>query len=124
MDEIAKRIVTLDLVIALTNVGTGVLVAGSVANPTAYAWVGVAVAVLATVLAAASDRSRTGMWALVGVGTLGILALIVGWGTETVPTSVVPAMLVGLGVALGGHRLVFGILRPVPHARRARQQSG
>ncbi|MCT9094844.1 hypothetical protein [Haloarchaeobius sp. HME9146] len=124
MDEIAKRIVAVDLFVALTNVGTGLVVAGSVADPAAYAWVGVAVVAMALPLAVASDRSEAGMWVLIGVGSLGILGLLVGWATDTVPISVVPALLVGLGIALGMHRLVFGVLRPVPDARRARLQSG
>ncbi|WP_267641341.1 hypothetical protein [Haloarchaeobius amylolyticus] len=124
MDETAKRIVAVDLFVALSNVGTGLVIADTFPAAAEYAWVGVAVAVLATVLVAASDRSRAGMWVLVGVGTFGILALLVGWATDTMPMSAAPPMMVGMGVGLGLHRLVFGVLGPVPDVRRARQQSG
>ncbi|WP_439027963.1 hypothetical protein [Haloarchaeobius sp. DT45] len=72
-----------------------------------YAWVGAVVTVLAGVLAIGSDRSRTGMWALVGVGTAGILTLLWGRGTGTVPTEAVPAVMVGLD-----HRHLGGVDDP------------
>lgn len=83
-------------------------------------WVAVLVALVTFVLFVAADRSRAGVWALVGAGFLAIATLT--WITVTggLRTSPFGWLFLGIAIAIAVNRFVFGVVRPVPEARRRR----
>ena len=118
-----RAIVRQDVVVSLTNLTTGLLLAGTLGVAAGRWWVGALVGALVAGLAAAADRSRAGLRALLAVAALGLSAFVWGWTTGAITTDVLPLVLVGVGLGAGLNRLAFGLVRPVPGARRRRQGS-
>ena len=121
MDDVERKIVGMDLVVGLSNVTVGFLVAAGVGVAAGSWWVGLLAAACAAALLAAADRSRAGIWALLGVG--GLVIVGVAWPISADAGAVVPVALIGIGVGATVNRFVFGVLRPVPPVRRRRQRS-
>ncbi|WP_018257987.1 hypothetical protein [Halomicrobium katesii] len=123
MSDLSERIVRQDIGIAIRNVTVGVMLAGTVAFAVDQWWISVVAIVVAGLLSASADRSRAGMWVLIAIGTVAILGL--GWGMlrDTVPTGVLPLVLIGMGAGLALNRVLFGVLRPVPEVRQRREDA-
>ena len=121
VDDVDEKIVGLELTIALANVGLGVMLAGTVAFDAGRWWVGVLVAVCTGLLLAAADRSRTGLRALWIAGGVSVVAIAWAWYADAM--GLIPIGLVGLSVGFGLNRFLFGVVRPVPSARRQRERS-
>lgn len=120
-DGVERRIVLLDLTVALTQVSLGVLLDGTVAFAADQWWVAPAVAAATSLLTYASDRSESGKRAMIGVGTAGILAVIWAFATDALVTGVVALAILGIGVGIGLNRVVFGVVRAIPEPRLARE---
>jgi len=123
MNGLSQSIVRRDIGIAIGNVGVGVMMAGTVGFAVEQWWIGVVTLVVAGLLIASADRSRAGKWVLIAIGTVAIVAL--GWGMfrDTVPTGVLPLVLIGMGTGLALNRVLFGVLRPVPEVRQRREDA-
>jgi hypothetical protein len=119
-EGVADAIVRRELVLSLVYVG----VAGSVST---IAWspdglaIGTVVTAVSFLLVAASDRSEAGKWALVGIGTLAVVALAVSAVTDSVPVAAIGPAMLGLAVGFGLNRVLFGVVTPVPERRRERE---
>lgn len=83
-------------------------------------WVAVPVALVTFALFAAADRSRAGLWTLVGAGLLAMAALVGLAVTGEFRTFPYGWFFLGLAVAMAVNRFLFGVVRPVPKARRHR----
>ena len=83
-------------------------------------WITGVVALVTFGLLAAADRSRTGVWALGGAGLLAIAALVWVAATDAVRTFPLTWLMLGIAVAMAANRFVFGVVRPIPEARRRR----
>lgn len=72
---------------------------------------------------AAADRSRVArrLVGVAGVAAIGLLAAAMAVGG--VPTTLLPWLVFGLGVASGLDRLVFDVVRPLPDLRRRRTEA-
>ncbi|MFC4405750.1 hypothetical protein [Haloarchaeobius iranensis] len=119
-ERVADAIVRRELLLSLVYVA----VAGSVStigwSPRGLA-IGTVVAAVSFLLVAASDRSEAGKWALVGIGTLAIVALAVSTVTNSVPVGAIAPSMLGMAVGFGLNRVLFGVLSPVPEPRRRRE---
>ncbi|SDN02397.1 hypothetical protein SAMN04487949_3205 [Halogranum gelatinilyticum] len=83
-------------------------------------WIAGVVALVTFGLFVAADRSRVGLWALVGVGVLAMAILVWMGATGTLRTYPFGWFFLGVAVAIAANRFVFGVVRPVPEARRRR----
>jgi hypothetical protein len=86
-------------------------------------WITGVVALVTFALLAAADRSRTGVWALVGAGVLAMAALVWMGATGALGTYPFGWFFLGVAVAMAANRFVFGVVRPVPEVRRRRMDS-
>ncbi len=111
-----------DVAVAATNIAVGFVLMTTTGVATELWWVGVAAAAVFAALTMASDRSRKGVWLLGASGAALIVAIAAGLFTDTVPFSVLPILLVGLGVGFLCVRVAFGVLRPIPEVRRRRAE--
>ena len=118
MDSLDRKIVAFDAFIGATSVGTGATMAGAFA---AGRWWVVAVVggAVTVALVAAADRSRAGVWAMFAVGVLGMGGVV--WAVTADAAGVIPMVIVGMGVGVLLNRVAFGVVRPVPAARRRRE---
>jgi len=115
-----RRIVLFDLTIAASNVGVAGMLS-TVAVATAWWWLTPLAALGSALLFAASDRSRNGLWALFGVGILGMAAIV--WAVIATDSGAgyLPPALLGVGVGYAVNRLLFGVVWSVPAVRRQRE---
>jgi len=118
--DLDRRIVGFDLTIAASNVGVAGLLS-SAAVATAWWWLTPLAALGMALLTAAADRSQTGLWALFGVGILGIAAIV--WAVTATESGLgfLPPALLGTGVGYAANRVLFGVVRSVPTVRRQRE---
>ncbi|ELZ05121.1 hypothetical protein [Natrialba aegyptia] len=116
--EPAKRVVTFDLMLALSNLVVCLLLGGVVAFEFDWWPVGVAAALVTGVLSAAADRGRAGQWLLSAVGILAIAVLVWLTITDALVLEAIPWLLLGLAAGIAVNRLYFGVVRPVPAFRR------
>ncbi|SEA18037.1 hypothetical protein SAMN04488065_2116 [Haloplanus vescus] len=122
MTDPDRRIVRFDLTIAASNVGVAGMLS-TVAVATAWWWLTPLAALGSALLFAASDRSRNGLWALFGVGILGMAAIV--WAVIATDSGAryLPPALLGVGVGYAVNRLLFGVVWSVPAVRRQRETS-
>jgi apolipoprotein N-acyltransferase len=116
--SVRRKIVGVDMFIAALNIAIGIMM-GTAAFAAELWWVGLVVAVVTVVLLAAADRSRAGIWAMVAVFAVGMVALI--W-TDTFSISIMSLVILGLAAGMAVNRLLFGVVGPIPEARRRREQ--
>jgi len=118
--DLNRRIVLFDLTIAGSNVGVAGMLS-TVAVATAWWWLTPLVTLGTALLTAASDRSQTGLWALYGVGILGMAAIV--WAVTATDSGIgfLPPALLGMGVGYAVNRLLFGVVWSVPTLRRQRE---
>ncbi|WP_323172016.1 hypothetical protein [Natrialba sp. PRR66] len=116
--EPAKRVVSFDLMLALSNLVVCLLLGGVVAFEFDWWPVGVAAALVTGVLSAAADRRRAGQWLLSAVGILAIVVLVWLTITDALVFEAIPWLLLGLAAGIAVNRLYFGVVRPVPVFRR------
>ncbi|SEO94330.1 hypothetical protein SAMN04487948_108119 [Halogranum amylolyticum] len=83
-------------------------------------WIAGVVALVTFVLFTAADRSRVGLWALVAAGLLAMAAFVWMGATGTLGTYPFGWFFLGLTIAIAVNRFAFGVVRPVPEARRRR----
>ncbi|WP_049937839.1 hypothetical protein [Haloplanus natans] len=121
-DDIDGRIVRTELGIACATFVTASMLTTVALPPTGW-WPVPPVALGWGLLTAASDRSRAGLYLLYGAGVLAMAGVV--WAVVTTESFVgaVPLVLYGLGVGSAANRLLFGVVRPVPTARRKRERS-
>ncbi|WP_459194475.1 hypothetical protein [Halosimplex sp. J119] len=110
-----------DLFVGTMAIIAGALSAVGVRITADQWWIGVAATALTAALMAASDRSRTGLWVLVGVGMLAMAGIVWSAASDGIPRAILPLGMIGLGAGTVLNRLVFGVVRSVPDARLARQ---
>jgi len=117
-----RAVVARDLFVGVSSVVTATLIAYSVDRPTAWPLVAVAVA-FGVALVAVVDRS-TGVWGpTVGMtGSILAFAVVLWWLIPGPPFAVFPPLLFGLGVGTAANRLLFGVVYPLPDARRERER--
>lgn len=117
-DDIVRR----ELLMSVVFVGVGWSVSTVGWHPD---WPVVAAAVTAVtfLLGVASDRSDLGMWALVGTGSVAVVALAVSTVTNSVPVGLIGPAMFGMAVGFGLNRLLFGVVNPVPEVRCRRESA-
>jgi len=117
-----RAVVARDLFVGTSSVVTAGLIAASLDGPTAWS-LGVFAAAFGVVLCVAADRSTAGVWGLTAGLSGGILALaaVLWWLVPDTPDGVFPPLLFGLGVGTALNRLLFGVVYPLPEARRERE---
>lgn len=118
-----EDIVRQDVGVALANVTVGVMLSVGLGIEARWWWVGVLATGITIVLAVASDRHRAGLRALLVTATLAIVALVWGWSTDAIAIEILPIVLIGIGVGFCFNRVLFGFVRPLPEARKRREQS-
>ncbi|MDS0280844.1 hypothetical protein [Haloarcula onubensis] len=116
-----RTVVARDLFVGTSSVVTSILLAYSLDGPTAWP-LGVGVAAVGIALFAAVDRSTAVYGLAVGVtGSVLTLAAVLWWLIPGPPFAVFPPLLFGLGVGTATNRLLFGVVYPLPDARRKRE---
>lgn len=120
-DDLNRRIVRTDLGIAGSTFVTASLLT-TVALPVVGWWPLPFVALGWGLLTAASDRGRLGLYLLWGVGALLVLGVVLALAADADWTiGFLPLTLYGLAIGSAANRLLFGVARPVPAARRRRE---
>jgi hypothetical protein len=112
--------VHVDLFVAGSNVLTAAALHIAVASPDW--WLAAPTALVVAVLTAVADRSRSGLYLLYIAAALGTLGVLWVAANGTI-LGVLPPTVLGLGVGTAANRLLFGVVRPVPAARRRRHRS-
>ena len=116
-----RTVVVRDLFVALSSVVTATMTASTADGPIAW-WRGATTAVGSVALFGAVDRTHVGTVPLVTMLTgVAVLLLGVAWSLLGPLFTVVPPLLFGFGVGTATNRLVFGVLYPLPEARRKRE---
>ncbi|MDS0260709.1 hypothetical protein NDI56_14980 [Haloarcula sp. S1CR25-12] len=117
-----RAVVARDLFVGTSSVVTAGLIAASLDGPTPWP-LGAFAAAFGVVLCAAVDRSNAGVWGLTAGVSGGILALaaVLWWLVPDTPDGMLPPLLFGLGVGTAANRLLFGVVYPLPDARRERE---
>ncbi|MBX0286413.1 hypothetical protein [Haloarcula salinisoli] len=122
MGRSKRTVVARDLFVGASSVVTALLIAYSLGEPTIWP-LGVFAAVFGVVLCAAVDRSAAGVWELTAglLGSILVLAAVLWWLVPGTPEGVLPPLVFGLGVGTALNRLLFGVVYPLPEARRERE---
>ncbi len=122
MTRSERTVVARDLFVGASSVLTAMLIAYSLDEPTAWP-LGLFAAAVGVALFAAVDRSTAGSYGLTAGLSGGILALaaVLWWLVPGTPGGVLPPLLFGLGVGTATNRLLFGVVYPLPEARRQRE---
>jgi hypothetical protein len=117
-----RAVIARDLFVGASTVVTGTLISYSLDGPTAWSLGAVAV-VFGSALFAAADRSTAEDWGLTAglLGSIVALWAVLWWLSPTGPVGVFPPLLLGLGVGTAANRLLFGVVYPLPDARRRRE---
>ena len=124
VSEMEREILQQDLVVVASNATVGLMLLSAAGGLAANLWWAGALAALVTgVLVAASDRGRAGLWGLYGAGVFAAVALVWGVTTDAITIGVIAAAMLGMGVGFGLNRLLFGVVRPLPAARKRRAQT-
>jgi CHASE2 domain-containing sensor protein len=123
VSDLNRTIVAQDVTVSLSSVVGGTMLGGTVVFAGGLWWVAPVAAAIAGGLAAWSDRSRVGLWALLLAGGFAMVGVVWAWATDAVPIGVVPVVLVGMGVGTALNRVVFGLVWAVPDLRQRREQS-
>lgn len=124
VSQTEREILQQELIVAASNVGVGLMLLAATDGFTGDLWwVGALAAAVTAVLFAAADRSRAGLWGLYAAGVLAVVALVWGVTTEAVAVGVVAPAMLGMGVGFALNRVVFGVVRPIPAARKRREQT-
>ncbi|MFD1633294.1 hypothetical protein ACOZ4L_08870 [Haloplanus ruber] len=76
-----------------------------------------------SLLTAAADRSRLGRYLLYSAAVLAVVGIVWWVATGSDPLPAIPLLLFGLAIGFAANRLLFGVIRPVPEVRRARQRN-
>ncbi|MFB6202475.1 MAG: hypothetical protein ABEI98_10765 [Halorhabdus sp.] len=123
MNDLDRRIVAVDLFVALSNVAVGGMLS-TVAFAPALRWLVPPLAVGIALLTAAADRSQRGVWLLTGFAVL--VTVGIGWGmvTDRISLGILPVLLLCLGIGSAANRVLFGVYYPVPDVRRRRERDG
>lgn len=115
-----RAFVVRELLLALAGIGVGVLLLSSSTDPLTAWRVGVGAAAVAAGVLAVADRLRRrralALLGVVGAAASGLLAI-----TYPPDIAAVGAGIVGMNVGWALERLVFGVVRPVPAPRLARE---
>lgn len=120
MPSLDRRIVRMELFVAGSNCFVAAMLS-TVATPTTRWWLALPVALGIALLTAASDRYRAGRYLLYATAGLGMVGVVWAVAAADAVRGVIPVALLGLGVGFAANRLLFGVIRPVPAARRARE---
>ena len=117
-----RAVVTRDLVIAVSNVTVAVTIASTVGGLEMWP-LGAVSFTFSTLLFAAADRSSVGNWTLGAVlsAAVVVFALALWWFFPGSLRTIVPPLLLGLGGGTAANRLLFGVVYPLPEARRRRE---
>ncbi|SDF84899.1 hypothetical protein [Halorientalis regularis] len=83
--------------------------------------IAVVVAVTSGAIFLLADRSRRGLWLLIGTGMLFLWAFPIAVATDALAFGIVPWIVLGVVSAFALNRVVFGLVRPVPAFRRQRR---
>jgi len=118
-----SQIVRVELGIACATFVTATLLTTAVTLPSVDWWLVPAVALGWGLLTAASDRSQLGRYLLYLGAAVAMLGIVWAVATADATTGTVPLVLYGLGIGLAANRLLFGVVRPVPAARRRRERA-
>lgn len=113
-----RRVVLVDVGMALSWVGLGLLFAERTAIE--LWWLGVLVALGIVGTTWAGDHGVVSEWTTVVaviVFGVGLFAAALVWDAELVSEALIPVTLAGMGVGLLVYRIYFGIVRPVPEER-------
>jgi hypothetical protein len=111
-----------DLFVAGSNLLAAALMFTATTAPTW--WLVAPTALTAAVLTAVADRCLAGLYLLYVAAALGTLTILWVVVDGTIPAlGVFPPVILGLGVGTAANRVLFGVFRPVPDARRRRERS-
>jgi len=118
--DTARRIVRTELGIACSTFVTASLLTTVALPPTGW-WPVPLVALGWALLAAASDRSRLGLFVLYVAAALCTLGVVWAAAADAGTMGLVPLLLYGLGLGFATNRPLFGVVRDVPAVRRRRE---
>jgi len=116
-------VVRRDLTIVLSNATVAALMGPIGVTPDWPVIAGMATG-LTFLLAAASDRNKVGLWALLTVGSFAMLALGIAAIIGSVPAGKLPPAVGGIALGSGLNRVMFGVVTPLPEYRLQREQAG
>ncbi|WP_415378660.1 hypothetical protein [Halosimplex sp. TS25] len=85
-------------------------------------WIAALAAAVTATLLGASDRSRTGVWVLAGVGVLAMAGIVWSAASDSLSTAALSLGMIGMGAGMALNRLVFGVVGRVPDARLDRER--
>lgn len=112
-------VIRTELFIALCNLVTAFLIFPT-RRPGGWP-IAVVVGVTSGTIFLVADRTRHGLWLLIGSGLLFLWAFPVAIATDVLRGGVTPWIVLGIGSAFALNRVVFGLVRPVPVFRRERR---